>query len=418
MQNDYYWQDQEWSQEPRRPSRLWVILLLLLALLSCSAVAVLVPGALGFLAGYGQLQAQNHENAIQHFQRGLGYLAEEYPELAHTEFEMALRYDSSYEPARDKLRELNAALAGNTDQGAQEENRAAAGLYEEARGLVAEKKWSDAINRLEQLRALNPAYRTVETNDLLYQSYVASGYEAKTGGQIELARERFDAAIAIRNSDAEVQRQRDLAMLYLDAQQAVGYNWKQAIDKFDALYKQDPNYDNVKQRLAEAHENYGDIAMRQNASCLAVREYDSALALVKDAQLSDKRSQAMVVCRAAVLVTPSPSAAGGNYVARMSTATARACNTGVGDVSGVVRDALGQPLAGIYVAYYADGVNRITTRTDANGQYSFTWGTEAGLFHVVVLATDGKTPAGVAADVSYPGASRPGCHIIVDWQKI
>ncbi len=419
MENDYYWQDQGWSEQPRRGSKLWVVALLLAALLACSAGVILVPGGLGFLAGYGQLQAQNHENAIQHFQRGLGYLAEEYPELAHTEFEMALRYDSSYEPAREKLNELDAAFANISGQGAGEENRAAVALLDEARGFVTSKNWSDAINRLEQLRTLNPNFGTKEAEDLLYQAYVASGNQAKEAGQIELARERFDAAINMRNGDAEIQRQRDLAVLYLDAQQAVGYNWKLAIERFDALYKQDPNYDDVKQRLADAHENYGDLAMRENASCLALREYDSALALAKDTQLTNKRTQASAVCRAAVQVTPSPNAsAAGNYFARISTATTRACNTGTGDVTGAVRDALGQPLGGIYVAYYADGVNRVTTRTDANGQYSFTWGAEPGLFHVVVLGADGKTPAGVAADVSYPGGSRAGCHIVVDWQRM
>ncbi len=419
MENDYYWQNQDWSEQPRRGSRLWVAVLLLAALLTCSGSVVLIPGGLGFLAGYGQLQAQNHENAIQHFQRGLGYLAEEYPELAHMEFEMALRYDNSYEPAREKLNELDAVLASINGQGAGDENRAAAALLDEARGFVAAKNWNDAINRLEQLRVLNPTFGTKEAEDLLYQAYVASGNQAKAAGQIELARERFDGAINLRNGDAEIQRQRDLAVLYLDAQQAVGYNWKLAIERFDALYKQDPNYDDVKQRLADAHENYGDLAMRENASCLALREYDSAIALAKDTQLSNKRSQASAVCSAAVRVTPSPNAsAAGSYFARISTASTRACNTGTGDVTGSVRDALGQPLPGISVAYYADGINRVTTRTDANGQYSFTWGAEPGLFHVVVLGPDGKTAAGVAADVSYPGGNRAGCHIVVDWQRM
>src|SRR5512144_3123748 len=102
MRNDYSWDEQEWAlgSASRSRGRGWIILFLLLSLLACVSGAVLVPGGLGFLAGYNQLQAQNHESAIQHFQRGLGFLAENYPELAYTEFQIALRYDNSYEPAR------------------------------------------------------------------------------------------------------------------------------------------------------------------------------------------------------------------------------------------------------------------------------------------------------------------------------
>src|SRR4030066_535832 len=108
MQNDYYFEDQEWSPEPDRVSRSWIVLFLFLSLLACVTLAVLVPGGLGFWAGYTQLQAQNHENAIQHFQRGLGYLAENYPELAYTEFEISVRYDPGFDPAQEKLQEMQA----------------------------------------------------------------------------------------------------------------------------------------------------------------------------------------------------------------------------------------------------------------------------------------------------------------------
>ncbi|MBI4785758.1 MAG: hypothetical protein HY782_01765 [Chloroflexi bacterium] len=420
MENDYYVQDQDWSPQPQTQNRLWLALFLFLSLLACVTVSVLVPGGLGFWAGYNQLQAQNHESAIQHFQRGLGYLAENYPELAYTEFEISIRYDPAFEPARQKLQEMQAMMGGPGTPGVSEEDRVAAALFEEARGLVAQKNWDDAINRLEQLHALNVNYHTQEANELLFQAYVASGKEAVAAGQIELARERFDAALTIRNQDAEVQRQRDLAVLYLDGQQAVGYNWPVAIQKFAALYQQDSAYDDVKRRLVEAYTQYGDLAMKQNASCLAVREYDGALAITKDAAISDKRAQAMALCRQAIVATPTPVVTPGseNYVITKNVRdVTKVCNTGTGDVSGIVRDALGQPLASVAVAYYADGINRVTTRTNANGQYQFTWGADAGLFRVIVLSADGKTPAGAAAEVQYPGGNKPGCHVVVDWQK-
>lgn len=420
MQNEYDF-GEEWVRlEPRARGGLWIPLFLLLSLLACAFASVFVPGGLGLLAGYGQLQAQNHENAIQHFQRGLGFLAEGYPELANTEFEIAIRYDGSYEPAREKLRELQGALGASGTPGAQEQDRVAAALFDEANDLASRKQWSDAINRLEQLRALNPGYRSAEASDLLYQAYVASGHEAKAAGQIEMARERFDDALAIRSADQAVLRQRDLAMLYLDGQQAAGYNWKLAIEAFSELYRQDPKYYDVAARLVNAYTQYGDLAAKQGAWCLAVREYDGALAVTKDSALAEKRAQTMALCRQAVLVTPSPSPVAGteNYIAQIAAGAGKVCNTGTGDIGGTVRDAFGQPIVNAPVAYDADGIARVTTRTNANGQYQFVLGAEPGLFHVVVLSVDGKSPAGVAADVAYPGANKPGCRITVDWQKV
>lgn len=419
MENEYYFEQGDELTGERPVSKFWIGLFLILSLLACTILSLLVPGGLGFLAGYSQLQEQNHENAIQHFQRGLGYLAENYPELAYTEFEIAVRYDPAYDPARQKLQEMQGTMAGTGKPGVEEENRVAQALYDEARDLIASKEWNDAINRLEQLRALNANFRVQETNDLLFQAYTASGKEAVAAGQIELARERFDSALTIHGNDAQVQRQRDLAVLYLDGQQAVGYNWQLAIQKFAALYQQEPTYDDVKARLVDAYTQYGDVAMKQNAWCLAAREYDGALAVAKDAPVSDRRNQAMSLCRQVIVATPVPAVTPGteNYIAKISSMTGKPC-TGTGDVSGVVRDALNNLIAGVSVAYYADGVNRVTTRTNASGQYQFTWGADPGLMHVIVLSADGKTPAGVAADVPYPGGNKSGCHIVVDWQKV
>ena len=82
-----------------------------------------------------------------------------------------------------------------------------------------------------------------------------------------------------------------------------------------------------------------------------------------------------------------------------------------------MRDVNGQPLPNLPVGYYADGMPLTVKRTDANGQYQFTWGADAGVLHVVVLGADGKTPAGAPADVQYPGGNKIGCHVVVDWQK-
>lgn len=397
------------------PSRFWTSAFLLFSLLTCVAGGLLIPSGLGLIAGYQDLNAQNHEAAIVHFNRGLGYLVENYPELARVEFEVALRFDANFEPAQAKLRELQAV--SNGAPGAAQENRVAATLYEEARALAAQQQWSDAITRFEQLRTLKADYRTAEVNEALFQAYVGAGKAAVAANQIELARGRFESALTIRN-DAEVRRQRDLAVLYLDGQQAVGYNWQLAIKNFSALYQQDPNYDDIKRRLSDAHVQYADLAAKQNSPCLAEREYNSALALISDAAVGQKRNQVAALCRQAISATPTPAVVAGaeGYVWKFSIED-KAC-TGTGDITGSVRDALGQGVPGTSVGYSADGIPLTTTKTNGDGRYQFQLGKDPGLFRVVIIGADGRTPASLSADVQYPGGGNAGCHIVIDWQKV
>ncbi|MBM3127099.1 MAG: hypothetical protein FJ009_00505 [Chloroflexi bacterium] len=441
MQNDPSWETHVGAMHDavRARRNTGVTAFLLAALLICVLGAVAMPSGLGVLVGYQELQAQNHESAIIHFNRGLSYLNEKYPELARNEFEIALKYDETFEPAREKLDELQIPN-GSSTPGALQQDRIAAALYDEARGLVNQKEWSDAITRLEQVRTLNPGYRTADVNDLLYQAYINSGKAAVAAGQIEIARERFESALAIRNTDAEIKRQRDLAVLYLEGQQAFGYNWQTAVTKLSALFQQDPNYADVKKRLYDAHIQYGDKACKEGAWALAQREYDGALALVNDPQLAQKRAQAQTICKRAPTPTPADTpvivgtpaisgtlAPGGtptlialpmaeSYTWVTSTARDKPC-TGAGTVSGAVRDALGRALANVLVGYYADDIPLTTARTNATGQYQLTLGKDPRVLHVVLLGADGKTPL-TDTLVHYPGGLVAGCHVVIEWQRV
>ena len=415
MLNESRWQDQ--AAPPRARNQFWIFAFLFLALIACVFATLLAPVGLGFWSGYQELQAQNHEAAIAHFNRGLGYQAENYPELARSEYEIALRFDASFELAQQKLRDLQPKTDTTP---ASPDDQVAVTLLTEAKNLMARNQWSDAITRLEQLRTLKANYRASEVNDLLFQTYSGGGKAAVASGQIELARERFDAALALRNTDKEILRQRDLAVLYLDGQQAVGYNWQTAIQKFSTLYQQDPNYDDVKKRLFDAYITYGDLAAKQNSPCLAAKEYDGALALTNDAAISQKRAQSMTLCKQAITGTPTPAPFVGtgaeNYTWHIAAATDKPCD-GTGDLSGFVGDALGRVLTNVPVGYYADGTNLTVARTNTNGRYQFVLGKDAGGLHVVILGADGKTPSTLAADVQYPGGINEGCHLIVDWQR-
>jgi tetratricopeptide (TPR) repeat protein len=415
-------------------NRRWILLFLIIALGACMLGAVIVPAGLGYIVGSRELDGQRREAAIVHFNRGLGYLAENYPELAAAEFDVALQYDAAFEPAREKLAELTTPRGAGTPA-PQAQDRVAATLFDESRGLIAQKQWSDAILRLEQLRTLNANYRVAEVKQLLYQAYVEGGKEAVAGGHIELARERFDAALALNNSDPEITRQRDFAALYLEGKQAVGYNWQIASQKFGLLYQRDPNYHDVKKQVFEAHTQYGDLAAK-TSPCLAAREYDSALSVTQDATVANKRAQAMAQCRNVITNPPTPTPLISPTITATITATVPAtlsvevyaykiapaldkqCVSGVGTLSGVVRDTAGRPIANAYVGFATDGVPIVATRTNGIGQYQFTLGKDSAAIMLAVLAADGKTPFASLATIPYPGGYNAGCHTVVDWQRV
>ncbi len=392
-----------------------IILFLLAALLVCIAGALLVPAGTGAVVGYLELQDQNKSNAELHYQRGMGYLAENYPELAFSEFQIALKYDSTHEGAQEQHAELQAAFNNRGTPGAAQSNVAPA-LYEQAKTLTTKKEWSEAIVRLEQLRSLDEKYRAAEVTEMLYTAYVEGGKTAVAFLQIEIARERFDAALALRNNDPAIKRQRELATLYLEGQQYAGSRWDLAAQKFAAVHDKDPNYADVKKRLVEAHLMYGDIAMK-TAPCLALRSYENAAAVSNDPPVIQKRNQASAQCKERLASPPTPTlSAAESYTWKILTNTNAACAS-TGDLSGTVRDAGGRGLSGINVSYSTDAGARTTAKTDANGEYKFAWGKDAATFRVSIVGADGKTPASTVVDVIYPGGASAGCHIILDWQK-
>ncbi len=431
------WQDDE-AMVRTAHLRQWINVFLVIALVVCVLGALIVPTALGYIIGQQELRDKSHEAAMEHYNRGLGLLAENYPETAFAEFEIALQYDDTFEPARQKLAEQKAKNASGASP-ARQANQVAATLFDEANKMLTQKEWADAITRLEQLRNLNPDYRTAEVKTLTYRAYVEGGKDAAKNGNIEIARERFESALAIGSGDPEVVTQRDLAALYLEGKQSVGYNWQAAIQKFSAIYSRDPNYHDTKKQLFEAYVQYADIAAK-TSPCLAAREYDSALAISPDAQVLQRRTNSMNQCKQIIASPPTPTPIATaivtgtvtvtvpittttpvtteNFAFKLSIANDKPCTTGAGDISGVVRDLQGRAVTNALVGYYGEGFGTTTARTNANGQYLFSLGKDPGMLNVAVFATDGKTPIPLAALIAYPGGNAPGCRIVLDWQRV
>jgi tetratricopeptide (TPR) repeat protein len=394
--------------------QLWLLLVVLLSL----AAALLAPTLLGIYLGGQERMDYLHGRAVDHYKQALAYEAEDYTELAIAELQIALKFDPTYQEAADRLHALQAG-SGASGTPAPNSSSVADQLFSGAQSAIAKQQWSDAIDYLEEIRRASPDYHASEIKNLLVQAYLNAGKQAVAAGQIQQAQARFEAVVALDPSNAEAKSLRDRAQLYVSAAQATGSNWQSAVLDLQQLYQLDPGFYDVKQQLVNALVQYGDLASRQGAWCVAAREYDQAVNLGAADEAGSKLQQANASCREAV-VAPTPTATATplpgtmRFAAAAGIDRAEAC-TGTGGVSGTVRDANGNALAGIMIRIYNDvDYNPAPFAADANGRYNIVLGRDAGLFHLVVVGSDGS-PVSQVFDLNYPGGAASGCHWTVDW---
>ena len=402
--------------QPRAPAhwQLWFLLVVLLSL----ALALLTPTLLAIYLGGQQRTDYLRGRAVEHYKQALAYEAEDYTELAIAELQIALKFDPAYQEATDQLRTLQAG-PGASGTPAPNSASVADQLYNGAQAAVAKQQWSDAIDYLEEIRRASPDYRASEINALLIQAYLNSGNQAVASGQIEQAQARFEAVLTLDPSNAEAKSLRDRAQLYVSATRAMDSDWQSVVLDLQQLYQLDPNFYDVKPQLVNALTQYGDLASKQGAWCIAAREYDQAVSLDPGSAAASKLEQASASCRQAVLAptaTPTPIGGIGRFVGASRVDATLACQ-GSGSVSGTVRDGQGNPLAGIMIRIYNDvDYSPPPFTSDTNGAYNIVLGKDAGLFHLVLVASDG-TSASEVVDIKYPGGAASGCHWGVDWTR-
>jgi tetratricopeptide (TPR) repeat protein len=410
--------------------QLWLLLVILTAL----ALGLLAPTLIGLYVGIQERADYMHALAVDHYKQALSYEAENYTALAIAELQIAVKFDPGYQPAVDHLKVLQTTPVPNGTT-VPDNVKIADQLFTRAQTAIAGGQWSDAIDSLEEIRRTDATYQTARVEALLVQAYVNGGMQSVSAGQIDQARSRFEAALALDPSNATAQSLRDRAVLYLDGDQAKDSDWAAAVSNFQKLYQQDPAFYDVKTQLLNALVQYGDVATRQGAYCVAAREYEQASQLNTSSDVAARLEQANTSCKLAVTAptaTPTSSAeattpagstpvetpAGvpGAFAASSRIDTSGACQ-GTGSVVGTVSDAQGSPLSGVRVRIYNDlDYHPSPFATDSGGRYSIVLGINQGLFHLVVLGPDGS-PASAVFNVNYPGGLAPGCHWIVDWTK-
>ncbi|HDH09709.1 MAG TPA: tetratricopeptide repeat protein, partial [Chloroflexi bacterium] len=291
-------------KERRQMVLIWLVRFALVA--TFLLLAFLGVGALGVYQGLRERDRLTQEAAAEHYSLGLAHLEKGEYELALAEFELVLRLVPDYRDTRDRVEEIKVKLQTQATPTSEIRSQAADLLYAQAQTFYEEKKWEEAALKLEQLRNLDPDYKPQAVKGLLFSTYRQWGLELVNKDRMEEAIHYLDKALELR-ADDEVAAQRKLAALYLNAISYWGADWERAIEAFNELYRLEPGYKDVEQRLHDAYVHYGDLLANRGQWCLAQEQYAMAVRIKPDQAIEDKRIDANRLCLA---VTPTPAITG------------------------------------------------------------------------------------------------------------
>lgn len=171
------------------------------------------------------------------------------------------------------------------------------------RRLVAGKQWEDALSALLAFRQQYPDYERAETDQLLYDTYVALGLEYVNGDKIELGLNYFSLAERLGNLPQEALDYRVWADLYFQGIAYSGVNWDIAAGYWRDLCAAAPFFKDSCARLDEALEGYGDQLAYLMDWCPAVSVYQEAWSRRPSEMLESKVANARDNCALATPIT-------------------------------------------------------------------------------------------------------------------
>ncbi len=172
-------------------------------------------------------------------------------------------------------------------------------LLQEAQAYIQSNAWEDAISTLDAIISIDPTFRPAVVEDLLYRALTERALQLYRNGE-NLARAIVltDRAEAIRPV-GELGFERTVAQLWLDAQRALNINFPEAIRLLRQVVQFSPDYMNGEagRQLYRQTIAYADALAAGNEPCMAVVQYDAAIALRgADAETTGKRNTAQTAC--------------------------------------------------------------------------------------------------------------------------
>ncbi len=152
-----------------------------------------------------------------------------------------------------------------------------------------EEDWVAAVEGYESIRALDPEFQSQLIEEKLFASYVNAAKatlvdQADSLQALETAERYFRKALALRPQDPEVKSERELAYLYLKAQNDFSQGlWSEVISGLEIINAEKPDYalGTARQTLYEAYIARGDAWMAKGEYEAATLDYQRGSTLAK-----------------------------------------------------------------------------------------------------------------------------------------
>lgn len=297
----------------RSGDRTWLILFLIVFLIG--VVIVAAGFAWGLYQGYQDRVEQTRQRALEHYQRGVQLMEEGDLAMARAELEYALVLwpdHTESKAALDRLAQLEAPLPPEpafplstpddtptattvTTEATQEP---LAPVWEDAQAAYQAGQWEEAIRLLEYIRRQGDEQYRERAVRLLFDAYYARGLQLVEEDRLEEALRMFDQALLLRPDDQNARQQKEWARLYVDGLTHWYADWQQAIARLSELYEKNPEYKDVRERLAEAYAGYAEQLGDRGNWCAAVDRYEEAIQIAAQPDYQEKKADAEARCAA------------------------------------------------------------------------------------------------------------------------
>lgn len=182
-------------------------------------------------------------------------------------------------------------------------------LLEEARSQVALGQYSEAVDLLDAIVAVDSDFQRTEVRGLMLEALSTQALQLfRTGTSLAEAIVLTDRAKEFGLSgDSELYFEQYVAALYLNAKSAIGTDYATAVRALQEAYNYAPNYLDVRQLLFQQYVGFADAWAAQGDQCQAALQYQNALNILSSADVAARRDNANTLC---ALGTPVPGLTG------------------------------------------------------------------------------------------------------------
>jgi tetratricopeptide (TPR) repeat protein len=276
-------------------------------LVTISLVALLLIAASSAVGGYfsGINERTNFEvtqvaqQVEEQYQLGLEDMQAKRYEMARQRFEYVIKLDPNYPGVTEQLAlvllEINTTatptLVPTPTLTPTPDMRGAGELFSQSQLLLADGKWTEAIDTLLKLRKDEPEYQTIKVDSMLYVALRNRGVD-RILREGDLEGGTYDLALAEKFGplDIEASNMRTWADLYKTGASFWGLDWGQSAYYFGQIIVVAPNLrDNTNMTASErfliATIKYGDLLAATKEWCLAQEQYETAFSFGSDPSL-------------------------------------------------------------------------------------------------------------------------------------